>query len=123
MSMIDELAFCDATAQAELVRRKDVTAEELIEAAIARVERFNPALNVVVTSMFESARLYAKSPLPDGPFAGVPFLLKDLLASFAGVRMASGSRFTSSMVPDRDSELVASFKRAGLVILGKTTPP
>jgi len=123
MALVDELAFCDAIYQADLVRRKELTTEELTEAAIARAERVNPALNAIVTPMFDQARAQAKAVSLESPLAGVPFLLKDLLASYAGVRMSSGSRFTCNMVPDRDSELVRRFKRAGLVIMGKTNTP
>lgn len=123
MSLSDELAFLDATAQAELVHRKQITPLELVDAAIARIERVNPTLNAVITPMFESARIAARGPLSNGPFRGVPFLLKDLLASYAGVRMASGSLALKDFVPDHDSELVDRFKRAGLVILGKTNTP
>ena len=123
MSLSDELAFLDATAQAELVRRKQLKPVELVDAAIARIERLNPALNAVITPMFELARSAANNPLPDGPFRGVPFLLKDLLASYAGVRMASGSSFLKEFVPEHDSELVGRLKRAGLVIVGKTNTP
>jgi amidase len=73
--------------------------------------------------MYELARTAAAEKLPAGPFAGVPFLLKDLLASFAGVRMTLGSKLLQSFVPDHDSELVARHKRAGLIILGKTNTP
>jgi amidase len=76
MSASDELAFLDATAQAELIRRKQLTPLELVDAAIARIERLNPALNAVITPMFELARSSAHNPLPDGPFRGVPFLLQ-----------------------------------------------
>ena len=123
MSLAEETAFYDAITQAELVREKEIKPIELVEAAIARIERLNPAVNAVVTPMFESARLACDNPLPEGPLTGVPFFLKDLLASFAGVRMTSGSRFTKDVVPDRDSELVARYKRAGLVIIGKTNTP
>ncbi|MGA9254962.1 MAG: amidase [Candidatus Sulfotelmatobacter sp.] len=123
MSLPHELAFLDATAQAELVRRKQLKPVELVDAAIARIERLNPALNAVITPMFELARAAAHGPLPDGPFRGVPFLLKDLLASYAGVRMASGSSFLKEFVPEHDSELVVRLKRAGLVIVGKTNTP
>ena len=88
----DEFATLDATAQAELVRRKEVKPLELVEAAIKRIERINPTINAVITPMYELARATAADALPDGPFTGVPFLLKDLLAAYAGVRMASGSR-------------------------------
>ena len=123
MSLLEELAHLDAIAQAELVRRGQVTPLELTDAAIARVEALNPVLNAVITPMFESARLAARGPLPDGPFRGVPFLLKDLLASYAGTRMAAGSASLQDFVPDHDSELVARLKRAGLVVVGKTNTP
>ncbi len=123
MTKLDEFTFMDATAQAELVRQKEVKAIELVEAAIERIERLNPTLNAVVTPMYEQARAAATAELPDGPFAGVPFLLKDLLASYRGVRMTSGTAFQRDFVPDHDSELVLRQKRAGLIILGKTNTP
>ena len=79
MAMSDELATLDATAQAELVRRKELTALELIEAAIVRIERVNPRLNAVVLRTYERARAEASRPIADGPSAGVPFLLQDLV--------------------------------------------
>ena len=106
-----------------LVRRKEVKAIELVDAAIDRIERLNPTLNAVVTPMYDLARKAASGPLPDGPFTGVPFLLKDLLASYAGVRFTEGSAFLSDYVPDHDSELVARHKRAGLIVVGKTNTP
>ena len=123
MATPDDFAFLDAIAQAELVRQREVKPIELVEAAIARIEKLNPALNAVITPMYELARTAAAEKLPAGPFAGVPFLLKDLLASFAGVRMTLGSKVLQSFVPDHDSELVARHKRAGLIILGKTNTP
>ncbi|HSE36377.1 MAG TPA: amidase family protein, partial [Blastocatellia bacterium] len=85
MSLSSELAGLDATAQAELVRKREVKPIELIDAAIERIERINPQINAVVTPMYDQARAAANGKLPDGPFTGVPFLLKDLLASYAGV--------------------------------------
>jgi len=123
MAKADEFAFLDATAQAELVRRREVKAIELVEAAIERIERLNPTLNAVVTPMYEHARATASGELPDMPFAGVPFLLKDLGAPYAGVRMTSGSIFLRDFVPDHDSELVTRLKRAGLIVVGKTNIP
>jgi len=123
VAKLDDFAFLDATAQAELVRRREVKAIELVDAAIERIERLNPTLNAVVTPMYEQARTAATSEMPHGPFTGVPFLLKDLLASYGGVRMTLGSTFLRDFVPDHDSELVARLKRAGLVILGKTNTP
>jgi amidase len=121
--MTDELAWLDATAQAALVRKREITPLELVEAAIARIERLNPQLNAVVTPMYDLARAAAAAPLPDGPFAGVPFLLKDLTAAYAGVPMTSGSELLKDYVPFEDSELVARYKRAGFVIAGKTNTP
>lgn len=123
MSIADEISVLDATAQAAMVRHKQLKAIELVDAAIAQIERLNPVLNAVVTPMFELARTAAKGSLPDGPLRGVPFLLKDLLASYAGVRTTGGSAFLRDFTPDHDSELVARLKRAGLVIVGKTNTP
>jgi amidase len=123
MAKSDEFAFIDATAQAELVRRKEVKPLELVDAAIERIERLNPILNAVVTPMYEQARATAAGKLPKGPFTGVPFLIKDIVASYAGVRMTLGSSFLRNFVPTTDSELVMRLKRAGLIILGKTNTP
>jgi amidase len=73
--------------------------------------------------MYEQARIVASNKLPIGPFTGVPFLLKDIVAAYAGVRMTMGSQFTRNIVPSVDSELVTRFKSAGLIILGKTNVP
>lgn len=123
MPKFEEFAFMDATAQAELVRRGEVKPPELVEAAIARAELLNPKLNAIVTPIYEIAREAARGSLPDGPFRGVPFLLKDLLAAYAGVRLTSGSSFLRDFIPPHDSELVRRLKAAGLVILGKTNAP
>ena len=123
MSQPDELAFLDATAQADLIRKGEIHPRELVDAAIARIERINPALNAVVTPMFDQARDLARGTLPDGPFSGVPFLLKDLLASCTGVPMTLGSELLRDFVPDHDSELVSRYKQAGFIILGKTNTP
>ena len=121
--LLDEFAFLDAIAQAALVRSREVSPIELVDAAIARIERLNPHLNAVVTTMYEEARRIAQGRLPSGPFGGVPFLLKDSLASYAGVHTTSASRLLRDRVCDHDSELVARLKRAGLIVLGKTNLP
>jgi amidase len=123
MANQDDFAWLDATAQAELVRKKEVKPIELVEAAISRIERLNPTLNAVITPMYELARTAATGELPDGSFTGVPFLLKDILGAYAGVRMTLGSKLLQDFVPDHDSELVVRFKRAGLIILGRTNTP
>ena len=113
----------DGLGLAELVKKKDVSAAELCEEAITRIERVNPALNAVITPMYDLARRAVNEGLPDGPFCGVPFLLKDLLGDFAGVPQTMGSRACKNYVPAQDSELVKRYKQAGLVILGKTNTP
>jgi amidase len=118
-----DLADLDCVALAELVRTKRASPLELCDAAIARIERKNPALNAVITPMFERARAEAKKPAGDGPFAGVPYLLKDLMASCAGVPLTSGSRLLADFVPSHDSVLVTRLRRAGFIFLGKTNVP
>ena len=123
MAKIDDMAFVDATAQADLVRRGEVRASELVEAAIERIEGVNPALNAVITPMYEQARKAAAGELPNGAFAGVPFLLKDLVASCSGVPMASGAAVLRDFVADHDSELVVRLRKAGLIFVGLTNTP
>jgi amidase len=123
MANLEDFAFLDATAQAELVRLREVRPMELVEAAMERIERLNPSLTAVVTTMYDEARASAAWKLPEGPFSGVPFLLKDLSAYYAGVRLTSGSALRKDFVPDHDNELVLRLKRAGLVTLGKTNTP
>jgi amidase len=123
---VGELSTMDATAQAELVQRGELTPLELVDAAIARIERLNPTLNAVITPLYDEARAVAVSPdLPDGPFRGVPFLLKDLGAMQKGQPYYMGNRalrdagFRSSF----DTPLGARFRAAGLITLGKTNLP
>src|SRR5690349_555901 len=122
MAIDGELALLDATAQAELVRTGQVTAAELVTAAIERIEALNAALNAVVTPVFDQAVEAARTS-PAGPFAGVPYLLKDLACEMEGVRFTEGSVFLADYVSTADSELVVRLRRAGLVILGKTNTP
>ena len=121
--MMDELSFLDATDQARLVSNKDVSALELVEHAISQVERLNPKLNAVVTTLYDEARRFVKTIDSSAPFAGVPYVLKDLVAEYAGTPMSEGSAFLGNYVSARDSELVMRFKRAGLVIVGKSNTP
>ncbi len=113
----------DAIAQADLVRRREVSPLELVDAAIARIERIDPQLNSVVTPLFDSAREIASRPLPPGSLSGVPFLVKDLGNSMAGVPETAGSRALRNNVPPTDSPLVTRYRRAGLVIVGRTNTP
>src|SRR5690348_12432425 len=111
----------DGLGLAELVRERKVSPTELLEAAIARVEARNPAVNAVTMELYDYARKAIAHGLPGGPFTGVPYLMKDLTASIAGVPMTRGSRFFADTPPPAaDSEHVARLKRAGLVIFGRT---
>lgn len=111
----------DALGLAALVRNKEVTPAELLEAAIERVEARNPAINAVTMKLYDFGRQMIADGLPDGPFRGVPLLMKDLTSPVAGVRMTRGSRFFADTPPaDTDSEHVKRLKRAGLVIFGRT---
>lgn len=112
----------DALGLAELVRTGQVTAAELLECAIARAAQVNPKLNAIVRLFPDKARARSQENL-QGPFAGVPFLLKDLINEYAGEITSQGSRFFQDYVPQQDSELVARYKKAGLVIFGKTNTP
>ena len=96
---------------------------EVLAAAIERIEAINPALNAVVTKVYDRGRAAIEAGLPEGPFTGVPFLLKDLGGALGGVPMTSGSRFFAEASPPQDSELVQRYKRAGLVVLGRTNTP
>ncbi|MDP9183296.1 MAG: amidase [Actinomycetota bacterium] len=118
---MDELARLDATAQAELVRTGQVRARELVEAAIRTVEELNPVLNAVVTPLYDQALRAVDHAT--GPFAGVPYLLKDLIVEMAGTPFQEGSSFLRGHVSSYDSELVTRLKAAGLVIIGKTATP
>lgn len=120
MPLSEELKYLDATALAALVRKKEIKPIELVDDAIERIEKLNPTLNAVITPMYEIARDAAQSKLPDGPFTGVPFLLKDVLASYGGVPLSMGSKALKHVVPNHDSELVRRYKNAGLIVLGKT---
>ena len=123
---MDEILDLDAVAQAELVRRREVTALELVDAAIARIERVNPRINAVIIPLFDKARTLAQSgSLPQGPLTGVPFLLKDLLCTSGGDPQHDGMRLLRQLnhVAPHDSYLAAKFKRAGLINLGKTNTP
>jgi amidase len=112
----------DALALAELVRVGSVKADELLEVAIRRAERINPSINAIVTPMYELARNQIRAGLGEGIFAGVPFLLKDLRASYRGVPSTIGNAWMTA-TPDFDSEITLRFKNAGLVIMGKTNVP
>jgi amidase len=119
----DEYAEHDGLGLAALVAKGEVSPAELVEAAIARVERHNGTLNAVVYKAYDEARATAAGDLPDGPFKGVPFLIKDLGAQVKGWPRTSGSRFAQVAADETDSELVARYRAAGVVLLGKSNTP
>jgi amidase len=117
----DAFSSYDAIGQAQLVRSKQATALELVDAAITRIEVANPKLNAVVWEMFDHARTRAKGTLPDSPLSGVPYLIKDL-NNVAGERTTSGSRFVDNFATANDPMPQKAID-AGLIIVGKTNTP
>jgi amidase len=121
--MNDETAWLDATAQADLVRHGQASPLELVEAALSRIAILNPELNAVIHDLGERARAEAAGLLPDGPFRGVPMLLKDLGAELAGTPLCEGTDFAGDYTSTVSQELTLRFQRAGFVICGKTNTP
>ncbi len=120
MSGFEQYEDYDMIGLADLVRRKEVSAGEVLEAAIARAEARNPALNAIVIELFDYGRQAVADGLADGPLAGAPYLIKDLGAAIAGVPTTGGSHFMADVVPTEDSETVKRLKAAGVAIFGKT---
>lgn len=120
--MFNEYPDYDALGLAELIAKGEVTAEECLDAAIAQHDRFNPEINAVIRTFTAQAKETAKQPLPDGPFKGVPFLLKDLNDHLKGTPISMGSRGIHTL-SEFDSERVRRYKKSGLVIFGKTNTP
>ena len=121
--MSEDTAWLDATAQAELVRTKEVSPAELVGEAITRIEALNPQLNAVIHELFDRARTEAAGELPDGPFHGVPFLLKDLGAELAGTPYNEGTDFSGDYISTVTQELTQRYIDAGFVVCGKTNTP
>jgi len=113
----------DATGLAELVRRREVTPDELLAAATSRLEAVNPAINAVIRRLDGEAQRMIAELAPGAPLSGVPFLLKDITARLQGVPTGAGSRLFQDQPCGADSALVAAYRRAGLVIFGKTNTP
>ena len=125
-SLADYTRWLDATAQSELVASGKVSPLEMVNAAIERVERYDSKLNALTYRWFEDARqLAASSDLPDGPFRGVPYLLKDLYAAEAGKPLSNGSKAykAANYVSTEDTTLVARYKAAGLISIGRGNSP
>jgi amidase len=123
MSNFAEYDQYDGMGLAELVKKGSITSSEVCEAAISRAEKINPKLNAIITPLYDFARQAAAKARPEGPFSGVPFLLKDVHHALEGYTISSGSRALKDKVADHDAEIVKRFKRAGLIIMGKTNTP
>lgn len=117
---MDDFSGYDLVGQAGLVRAGEATAEELLQAAIARAEKVNPRLNAIIRPLHQEAMAEARSAAKDSVFAGAPFLVKDLYCHMAGVPTTGASALTKDFVPDHDSELMKRYRRAGLSTFGKT---
>jgi amidase len=118
-----DIWWLDATAQAEAVRSGAVSPAELVDGAIERIERLNPEINAVIHPLFERARAEASAPLPDGPFRGVPFLLKDFAAELEGTPFNEGTDLSGDYRSPADQLITQRFREAGFVICGKTNTP
>lgn len=112
----------DAMGLAELVQRKEVSPKELLDCAMERASKVNPKLNAIIIQMHEQAEKQVQGKL-SGPFAGVPFLIKDIAQDYAGVPTTAGSRALRNFVPSEHSEYVQRCLNAGLLIFGKTNTP
>ncbi len=120
---IDQYSKYDGLGLADLVRRKEVSARELVDCALAAIERLNPDLNCVVQTLRREALAEIKRGLAPGPFHGVPFLVKEFGMHFKGMKTSAGSRLAAGVQFDSDTELMARMRRAGLVTVGTTTTP
>jgi len=120
---LDTYRAQDALGLAELVRTGAVTPDELLDAALAMVDAVNPSCNAVVTRFEGDARRAIRDGLPDGPFRGVPFIIKDLWTRVAGVVTTNGSRLFADDVAPADSEIVRRYRAAGLVLFAKSNTP
>jgi amidase len=123
MLSFDEYARLDGTALAEMIRRRDVSAAEVREVAIAAIARFNPKINAVLEVLSDASAADVAALRPDAPFAGVPFLIKELVLHAANAPCRMGSRLSADVSFPTDTELMARFRRAGLVTVGTTQTP
>lgn len=123
MISFDDYAAHDGLGLAALVRSGQVSAAELLDAAVARIGATNPVLNAVVRTRFDAARLEAAQVDPASPFCGVPFLVKDLISTLAGEPTGCGTRTLAGLPMPHDSALVQRWRAAGLLLLGRTNTP
>jgi len=123
MISLQEYSSYDATGLADLVARKQVKPAELMATALKAIERMNPKLNAVLQTLPERAQEEISAGLPQGFFTGVPFVIKELVLHAKGVRCDHGSKLAQGFVAPEDTELMARFRRAGLVLVGTTQTP
>src|SRR5574341_1410745 len=114
---------CDGLGLAELVSKKKVSPAELVEEAISRIEKHNPKLNAVVYKLYDGAREKAKGKLPDGPFKGVPFLMKDLVSTLEGLPTSGGNKLWKNIPATVTSEMAKRWEASGALVVGKTNTP
>ena len=119
-----EYSRYDGLGLAELIERGDVAASEVLDQALERADRVNPALGALIYDMRDEARRYLRHELvPGAPFAGAPYVLKDIRSMYAGTPTTAGSRFFAEGTADHDSEVVARLRRAGMAVFAKTNTP
>ena len=123
MLSLSEYAQYDGLGLAELVARKEVTSEELVKTAVGAIEKLNPKINAVLQILDDQALQESRGMVVEGPFAGVPFLIKELVLHAKGVRLDMGSRLAQGYIAKEDSELMARFRRAGFILTGTTQTP
>ncbi|PCI54616.1 MAG: amidase [Alphaproteobacteria bacterium] len=123
MSIKDEFQKYDALGLAALVKNGDVSASELMEVVIGRIEKVNPELNFVAVDCSELGRELAKGDIPDGPFHGVPYFLKDLFTDWKGVQCKNGTMMYKDYVSEHDGITVERAKAGGFILASKTTVP
>ena len=122
-SLLKTYVNSDALGLAHLVKRGEVSPMELVEAAITLIEHLNPRLNAVIHRLYDVGRASAAMVDRNAPFAGVPFLLKELATAWEGAPLTNSSRFLKDLVANSDSETVRRIKAAGLVLVGKSNAP
>lgn len=122
-TLLETYADCDALALAGLVQKGEVSPLEVVETAIAMIERLNPQLNAVVHRLYDTGRAAAANVDRKAPFAGVPFLLKELASSWKGAPLTNSSLYLKDLVATSDSVSVSRIKASGLMLLGKSNAP
>lgn len=120
---VSDYMMQDAVGLADLIARREVSASEVLDAALSRLNAVNPKLNAVVRTLESEARNAVAAGLPQGAFTGVPYLIKDITTQMRGVPTTAGSHVFANSVAEGDSALIAAYRRAGFVLFGKTNTP